>query len=780
MHTYWKRVVVAPCMLLAACCASPESCDRSHERSPQSQPAPGGDSGKADPSILTLDRLFTANEFKEEKFGPIVWSKRDSAYFTLEPAGSSKTERDLVRIDPAGGKKTVIVSSKSLIPPGKDRALAVESFAFSTDESKVLIYTNSKKVWRQNTRGDYWVMDLPAQTLRKLGGQAAPSTLMFAKFSPDATCVAFVRQNNLHVQDLATGEIRALTCDGSDTLINGTADWVNEEELSIRDGFRWSPDGQSIAFWQFDASGVGLFHLVNSAEDLYPKIVSFPYPKVGQTNSATRIGIVGLRGGPARWLSLPGDPREHYVPRMEWTRDGKRLVVQRMNRLQNTNRVMLGDPASGKVRVIHTETDAAWLENDNPVKWVGDEGDMLWLSEQSGWRRAYRLAKSGGKPTPITQGDFDVIQVEAIDSKAGFLYYSASPDQPTQRYLHRTPIAGGKPERLTPAHLPGWHSYDISPNAQWAIHTYSTFSDPPRIELIRLPGHQVERVLVDNAALGKKLSSLRLPGREFFRVEIGRGVALDGWRITPPDFDPAKKFPLLFHVYGEPHGQVVRDAWPGARGLWHWMLAQQGCIVACVDNRGTFSPRGRDWRKVVHRQIGILASQEQAAAAAELLKLWPFADPARVGIWGWSGGGSMSLNAVFRHPDLYRTAISVAPVADQLLYDSIYQERYMGLPADNAQGYRDGSPLTHAHRLQGDLLLIHGTGDDNCHYQGTERLANQLIKLGKTFTLMPYPNRSHSISEGEKTPRHFYGLMTRYLQRHLFDPPNRISKADKP
>jgi dipeptidyl-peptidase-4 len=299
------------------------------------------------------------------------------------------------------------------------------------------------------------------------------------------------------------------------------------------------------------------------------------------------------------------------------------------------------------------------------------------------------------------------------------------------------------------------------------VHTYSTFTTPPVITLVRLPGHQVERWLVDNQPLREKLQALRQPAAEFLRVDIGGNQMLDAWCLRPPDLDPAAPHPLLFYVYGEPHGQTVRDSWQDQRGLWHWMLAQQGYVVASVDGRGTMSPRGRAWRKVVHRQIGLLASQEQAAAARALLQRWPFVDARRVGIWGWSGGGSMSLNAIFRYPDLYHTAMAVAPNASQLLYDSIYQERYMGLPDDNAAGYHDGSPLTHAHRLQGNLLLVHGTGDDNGHYQGTEMLMNELIAHGKHFTVMPYPARSHSLAEGRNTTRHFYGLLTRYLHENL-------------
>ncbi len=716
---------------------------------------------------LSLDRIFTANEFQEEKLEKLAWSKRNADYFTVEVPQAGGQGRDLVRNDPATGRKTVVVAAQAFVPAGQTEPLNVEGFEFSTEESQLLIYTNSQRVWRRNTRGDYWVLHLATGQLQKLGGDAAPATLMFAKFSPDGTRVAYVWDNNLYVQELRTHDITALTTDGSATLINGTSDWVNEEELNIRDGYRWSPDSRAIVFWQFDTRGVRQFHLLNNTESNYPRIISFPYPKVGETNSAARLGVISATGGNVCWLKIPGDSREHYLPHVEWTPDGAQLILQQFNRLQNSNRVLLAEPQMGETRLVFTETDAAWLENDNPVRWVDQGRSLLWLSERDGWRHAYLAGLNGKAFSQITKGDFDVIGIEAVDDIGGWLYYAASPDNATQRYLYRTRLDGGTPERLSPTEQPGWHTYDISPDAQWAIHTYSTFAKPPIVELVHLPDHKVVRGLIDNRKLCEKLAELQLPASEFLRVGIGGGISLDAWCIKPPKMDASAKYPLLIYVYGEPHGQTVRDMWGGVRGLWHQMLAQKGYVVASIDNRGTMSPRGRAWRKCVHRQIGILASEEQAASVRALLKRWPFVDAERVGVWGWSGGGSMSLNAIFRYPDLYRTAIAVAPNANQLLYDSIYQERYMGLPHDNVEGYREGSPLTHAHNLQGNLLVVHGTGDDNGHFQGTEMLINELIAQGKHFSVMPYPARSHAISEGKNTVRHFYGLLTRYLDEHL-------------
>lgn len=724
---------------------------------------------KPDTSLLTVERIFQSHEFDTDFVPQFHWSRRSPTYVTFDksPTGPGN---DLVRHDPTMGKSDVLVPSSAFVPKNAKEPLNVEAFEFSADETRLLLYTNSKKVWRQNTRGDYWSLDISSRELKKLGGDDAPSTMMFAKFSPDASRVAFVRNNNLYVQDIQTLAITPLTADGSKTLINGTSDWVNEEELDLRDCFRWSPDGKAILFWQFDTTGVAEFHLVNNVISQPPTITTFAYPKVGGKNSATRLGVVPANGGTVKWINLPGDPREHYIPHAEWSPDGSKILVQQFNRLQSELRVWLVDSNVKMARSIIVEQDQAWLENENPVRWLDGGKSFLWLSERSGWRHAYRFSFDGSPMVPITKGDFDLIEVEAIEHANNWLYYSASPKNATQRYLFRVKLDGSGNTQLSPASQPGWHQYDISHDALWAVHRYSTFSTPPVVELIRVSDHSVVRTLTDNKKLRDKLATLQQPKIEFLRVDIGKGVTLDGWSLQPPKIDPSAKCALLMHVYGEPMGQTVRDQWPGAQGLWHWMLAQQGCFVASVDNQGTRSPRGRTWRKAVHRQIGTLASQEQAKAVQALLKRWPMVDPTRVGSWGWSGGGSMSLNAIFRYPDLYRTAVAIAPVADQKLYDTIYQERYMGLPTDNADGYREGSPITHAHKLRGNLLIIHGTGDDNCHYQGTERMMDELIAAGKHFTVMPYPNRSHSINEGRNTSFHLWSTITRYLRDNLLSP----------
>jgi len=474
-----------------------------------------------------------------------------------------------------------------------------------------------------------------------------------------------------------------------------------------------------------------------------------------------------VSGGETRWFDVPGDPRNNYIARMEWAANSDEVVLQHLNRLQNTNEVMLGDARTGRVRTVLTERDSAWLNVVDDLKWLNKGMEFTWVSERDGWRHVYRVTRSGDKLKLVTTGQFDAMSIETIDEMGGWVYFIASPENPAQRYLYRSRLNGrGKAQRLSPADQPGSHSYQISPDAKWAFHTYSSFDNPPIIELVTLPGHKAVRTLVDNAQLRETVNGLRRRPVEFFRLDVGDGIVLDGYQTKPPDFDPSKKYPILFHVYGEPAGQTVLDRWGGNRYLWHLMLNQRDYLVMSVDNRGTPAPRGRAWRKSVYRQIGILASIDQAAAA-RVIGQWDYVDADRFGIWGWSGGGSMTLNCLFRYPDIYHTGMSVAPVANQRYYDTIYQERYMGLPEDNLEGFIKGSPVTYAHQLEGNLLLVHGTGDDNVHYQNAETVVNALVENNIPFTFMAYPNRSHGIREGRNTTRHLYDLLTRYLMENL-------------
>lgn len=727
-----------------------------------------------DASALTIDRIYQGNEFQAQSVSA-RWlpSSVDSAsaFTTLEDARLGGQGKDIVR-HTVGGDSSVMVAASELVPSGESQPLAIEDYAWSRDLNLLLIYTNSKRVWRNNTRGDYWLLDRSSRQLRKLGGSAPPSTMMFAKLSPTGDQVAFVLGRNIFVEDLFDHRIRKLTDSNSKDIINGTTDWVYEEELGLRDAFRWSPDGKSIAYWQINTEGVEKFPLVNNTDSLYPTVNWFAYPKVGQRNPSCRVGVVDCESAQTRWLTIPGDASNHYLPRMGFVPDNgestARLWIQQLNRLQNSNRLYVAE--EDDVSLVLTETDEAWVDVHDELVWLEDGKRFTWISDRDGWRHVYLASRDGGAAKLVTPGEFDVVELVHVDEPGGWLYFIASPDTATERYLYRIGLDGTRLHRVTPDEYAGVHQYDISADGKWAIHTRSSANTPPVTEVISLPDHAAMATLEDNADLASKFSSLGCQPMEFFQVDIGEGVKLDGWCLRPANIKTDKKYPLLVYVYGEPAGSTVINRWGGRSFLWHQMLAQQGYVVMSFDNRGTKAPRGRQWRKSIYKQIGILPPKDQAAAVRAVIKDRSYIDPERIGIWGWSGGGSSSLQAIFKYPELYKTAIAVAPVPNQRYYDTIYQERYMSLPHLNVEGFRQGSPINFAHQLEGNLLLVHGTGDDNCHYQTMEMLIDELIAHNKHFSMMAYPNRTHAIRERKNTTRHLRQLMTRYLKEHL--PPN--------
>jgi dipeptidyl-peptidase-4 len=714
-----------------------------------------------------IRRIFGTAEFAAPRFGPARWLADGRAYTTVERAAQSTDIWDIVRYDAATGARSILIAGSRLTPSGRTTPLALDDYAWSVDGRQLLLFTNTRRVWRQNTRGDYWVFDVAGGTLQQVGRGAPESSLMFAKFSPDGTRVGYVRANNVYVERLADGQVSQLTRDGSDTTINGTSDWVYEEELGVRDGFRWSPDGKRIAYWQFDSTGVEIFSLINNTDTLYPVITRIPYPKAGTQNSAVRIGVVDVDTAVTRWMKTPGHPRDTYLARLDWI-DAQTIAMQQLNRLQNQNDFLFGDAATGEVRRAFRDESKTWVEVMDEVPWIDKGRAFLWLSERDGWQHIYRVPREGGAGKLITRFDADVTDYVGVDESGGWVYFLASPANATQRYLYRSRLDGsGTPQRVTPSAAEGSHSYVADPSGRLAFHTFSRFEQPPQVDVVELATHRSLRTLTDPSELAAKVAPLLKPAAEFFSMDIGEGVTLDGYMIKPASFDAARSYPVIVHVYGEPASQTVVDRWGGTGMLFRRALANAGYVVVSFDNRGTPAPKGAAWRKIIYGTVGDLSSKDQAAAVGALAARHAFIDRERVGVWGASGGGSNTLNAMFRFPDVFKVGVSVAPVPDQRLYDTIYQERYMGLPSTNAEGYRIGSPINFAEGLQGKLLLIHGTGDDNVHYQGTERLINRLVELGKPFDLMSYPNRTHALSEGRGTSTHLNQRIARFFLENL-------------
>lgn len=689
----------------------------------------------------------------------IKWTADGNAYYEI-------SNGELVTVSlPSNDRKTV-VGRNLLYGGGNSNIGNLKDFQVSKDGTKVLLYANSRKVWRYETRGDYYVADLKTNQLVQVGKDKPASSLMFAKFSPDGNKVAYVSRHNLYVDDLTAKTTMALTTDGTDRLINGTFDWVYEEEFDCRDGFRWSPDGKSIAYWQIDATKIRNFLMINNTDSIYSNTIPVEYPKVGQDPSSCKLGIVDIATAKTSWLAVPGDQVQNYIPRMEWIPGSNEVILQQLNREQNTSKIFVANVATGAVNPIYTETDKAWLDAGKGWEWINKGREFIWSSEKDGWRHLYRISKDGKKQTLITAGNYDVIELSLVDEKNGMLYFMASPSNATQKYLYKIKLnGGGKPEMVTPSILPGTHDYDISPNGVFARHIYQTAAVPPIREWMKLT---TLNPLTMEGSITNQLGRIKPEKNkvEFFKVKTEDGIELDGWMKKPDNFDQTKKYPVVFYVYGEPAAQTVTDTYGAGRNpLYAGDMPKDGYIYISLENRGAPAPKGREWRKSIFQNIGRLNIRDQAMGAKKVLE-WPFIDKERVAVWGWSGGGSSTLNLMFQYPDIYKTGIAIAAVGNQLTYDNIYQERYMGSPLKSKEAYIKGSPISYAQNLKGNLLYIHGTGDDNVHYQNAEMLINELIKYRKVFQMMSYPNRTHSINEGAGTSEHLALTYTKFLQTY--------------
>jgi dipeptidyl-peptidase-4 len=699
----------------------------------------------------------------------LQWSKDGKGYYAIESG-------DIHYFSLADNKATPFLEKDQLVPQGSSTPIAIRSFQFSRDMQKVLIFTNSKKVWRFQTRGDYYIYDLTAKTLVKAGASLPASSLMFAKFSPDGKKLAYVSSNNIYVEDIASAKITQLTNDGSRKLINGTFDWAYEEEFFCRDGFRWAPDSKQIAFWQIDASLTRDYLMINNTDSIYPVAVPVEYPIAGELPSPFRIGVTKIESADTRWMNIPYDKQMGtYAPRMEWAANPDELIVQVLDRKQQVSKLMICTASSGAAKQIYEEKDSAWIDilpswdqdyANGGWDWLNTGKEFMWVSEKDGWRHLYRVSRDGKKESLISHGNFDVMDITAVDETGNYVYYMASPDNATQNYLYRSRLDGkGNAERMSPAGQTGTHDYEISPGAVYAKHGFSNHYTEPVKEWITLKDHKaLKGTSAIEAAIAKSnKSSAQI---QFFKVTTSEGVTMDAWIAKPVGFDSTKKYPVVFYVYTEPWGQTVADVYgTGTNHLYNGDMLQDGYIYISIDNRGTPVAKGREWRKSVYRKIGLVNIRDQALAATEILKR-PYIDTSRVAVWGWSGGGSATLNLMFQYPEIYKTGISIAAVGNQRTYDNIYQERYMGLPQENPDDFVKGSPITYAKNLKGNLLYIHGTGDDNVHYNNAEMLFNELIRYNKQFQMMSYPNRTHSISEGAGTFQHLSDLYTAYLKRN--------------
>ena len=706
----------------------------------------------------------------------IKWLADGSAYTKQKDGG-------IIKVDPMTEAETVIVKKDQLLPPGASRALTIQSYSFNSDYTKLLIFTNTTKVWRLNTRGDYWLLDISSGKLTKMGKGLPSQSLMFAKLSPDGKKCAYVSEHNLFSEDLSDNHITKLTADGTRKFINGTFDWVYEEEFGCRDGFRWSPDGSKIAFWQVDATTIRDYYMLNTTDSNYSRVIPVEYPKVGEAPSPVRIGVISLSDGAIKWMNIDGDPRQHYIPRMDWSGPNE-LMVQQLDRKQQESKLIYCNTTDGSARVFWTEHDNAWVDLNSAdifgepggFNWINVGKDFLWISEKDGWRHIYKISRDGKSETLITRGNYDIDVMKSIDEANNYVYFTASPKNPTQLYLYRIRIeqkpikkkptlsSGDAPELLSDPALAGSHDYSISPMARYATHSFSNYNTPSVNEWITLPANKPINAAKSIAAKIRKEDKVDI---EYVKIVTADSIVLDAWINKPENFDPSKKYPVVLYVYGEPAAATVTDSYGNHNNfLYNGDMRADGYIQVAIDNRGTPMLKGAAWRKSIYRKIGIINIRDMAMGFKKMMDERAYFDRDRIAVWGWSGGGSSTLNLMFQYPEIFKTGIAIAAVANQLFYDNIYQERYMGLPQENKEDFIKGSPLYYAKNLQGNLLYIHGTGDDNVHFSNAEVLVNELIKYNKQFQYMPYPNRTHNISEGVGTSQHLSALYTAFLKRN--------------
>ena len=743
---------------------------------------------------FALEKIHASSTFRPHSFQGGRWAEEGPVITYIEPADTADATH-LMRYNLRTDERTRVIDGTNLYAEDVDRIVPIQDYAFDDAGDKVLIYTDSKEVWRTNTKGFYYVYDLNTQALTPIADRD-DGYQMFAKFNPSATQVAFVRNRDLHVVDLETGTETALTTDGSEGgIINGTFDWVYEEEFGVQDGWRWSPDGERIAFFKLDESDTRSFPLVNNTTR-YPEITPFRYPKAGEVNSEIKVGVVDLSAvdaaaaGQPQAISYfdtqtwdPGltkaeeavDPHE-YIARMGWTPaiDGEhRVWMFRLNRTQDTLDLMYGHPGTGETERVLRETQDTYIDvTDEKISFLEDGERFVYLSERTGYNHAHLYRNDGTPLGPITAGAWEVTQFHGLDEDAATAYVTATRDTSLERHLYRVDVsmeaheAAAVPEKVTTR--TGWHTINLSNDLDYYIDRHSAAGTPPTWTLYAADGERLT-VLQQNEALAQRLDSLDLPQKQFTTLPAADGTPLNASIIKPTDFDPGTPHPVLMYVYGGPGVQTVTHRWGGSRALWHQYLAQtHDVVVVSVDNRGT-GGRGKAFQDVPYRQLGQPEAADQVHAAQALAdSAWVDAD--RIGIWGWSYGGYMTLLSMLKDdgPTTFDTGVSVAPVTDWRLYDTIYTERYMAPPQRNADGYKNGAPLAYADRLREDqhLLLVHGDDDDNVHFQNSVQMANRLQAANKQFRFMMYPTHEHGIAGGN-TRLHLFTMITDMLAEHL-------------
>lgn len=709
---------------------------------------------------ITLEDIWQQNTFAAKSVQSVNWMKDGSFYTSLK-------DGKVVKHQVSDGAVV-----ETLYDPTTDK-ITIDDYRLSSDEQKILIYTASEQIYRRSSMSEGYVYDLKTKKLAKL---SAVGKQMYATFSPDGNRVAFVRNNNLFVVDLANMTEWQITADGKrNAIINGAGDWVYEEELSLSKAFEWSPDSKKIAFYKFDESNVREYNMQKWGK-LYPDDYRFKYPKAGEANSVVKIFVHDL--GATRTVPMNiGAETDIYIARINWVNDNQ-LSIRRLNRLQNKLEIIHAEAFSGDSKIIWTDESSTYIDIDavDDLVYLADGQSFIALSERSGFKHLYQFGINGQLIRSLTSGDWQVDKFYGIDEKTMTLYFSSTEVSPLERHLYSLQLVDNSPKKKSKKAPPfepikrqlstqkGTNTANFSSDFKYFILYNSSVNAPSYVSLHKASTGEMVKVLENNQALVEKLTEYEVVKKEFFQFTTTEGVLLNAWMIKPQNFDASKKYPVLMFVYGGPGSQTVTNSWDNRDFYWYQVLAQKGYLIVSVDNRGT-GARGVAFQKCTYKKLGELEVIDQIEGAKYLATL-PHVDKNRIGIWGWSYGGYMSSNCITQGADVFKTAISVAPVTTWRYYDTIYTERYLQTPQQNAKGYDDNSPVTHANKLKGNFLLIHGTGDDNVHFQNSVAMEDALIKANKQFKSFYYPNRSHGISGGN-TRLHLYTMMTKFLEENL-------------
>jgi dipeptidyl-peptidase-4 len=700
---------------------------------------------------ISLEDIWQNGTFASKSIPGFNALKDGKHYTQLDESGD---EQQINIYDLANGKKSKTLLSKKT----SDEIGEIGEYDLSNDEQKIMIFTDPKPIYRRSILHKVWIIDLKTGSRQLLDKEP----VLHATFNPQGTKAAFVRDNNLYIKDLSTGTLTAITKDGEkNKVINGNCDWVYEEEWEFTRAYDWSPDGNFLAWYRFDESGVKEYTIPFYEEDSsYPRLYTYKYPKAGEANSVVTIHIFDVKNGNVA-LAQAGPEKDQYIPRIKWAGSAGKLCIYRMNRLQNKLELLLTDAVTGNAEIIYTEENPYYIEINDNLTFLPDGASFVITSERDGFNHLYKWNFKNKELTQLTRGGWDVDQMTGVDQANKCVYFTAGVTTPLERKLYKVDWNGKETQCLTPAD--GTHEITPCSGFRYFLDKHSRLNTVPVYTLISNNGKKV-RVLEDNTALKQTMSSYALGVISTLQIPNDKGDMLNAWMIKPADFDPSKKYPVLLYQYSGPGSQEVEDKFPVKDYFWHQMMAQKGYIVVCADGTGT-GGRGAQFKKKTYLQLGKYESDDQIAVGKYMAKQ-DYVDAGRIGIWGWSFGGFMSSICILKGADVFKTAVAVAPVTNWRFYDNIYTERYMRTPAVNESGYDDNAPEKMAARLKGNFLMIHGTADDNVHYQNAVVFTNQLINANKQFQSEYYPNKNHSIYGG-LTRLQLYRRMTDYILKNL-------------